>query len=107
MHFDDDFADPPRRCAHDFGDVQFRAVDVDTVRLRGDAHDGHHTASERRGYQIGRREGFSFAVVVGRSVGQDFRSGLDMGGFGTETAQIDRFYSCHNFAFLNDSSFLR
>ena len=76
MHVDNDLADAARIGRHHLGYAQAGTVHVNAVRIGRDTHQRHHAAAERGGHQVGRRERFAFAVVVGRCVGHDLRARL-------------------------------
>ncbi len=81
--------------AHDFGYVQVAAGQVDAVALGKDGHRRDDTSAERVGQQIGWREGFAPALVVGGCIGQNNRTRLKMRGFGAKIARVASFDGSH------------
>ena len=92
---DVDLSDAARVGVHGLFHRVGGAVDVELVALRADAHDGHHAASEGRAGEVGGREGFAFAVVVGGCVGEDGVARLHMGHLVTKIAFVCSFDCCH------------
>ncbi len=58
--------------SHGFGYVGVDFAQRNVVRVRHDAHQAHHAASQRGAQQIGGRKGFAAAVVIGRRICNDF-----------------------------------
>jgi hypothetical protein len=73
---------------HDLEDRAAHRAEVEAALLCVDAHDGDHAGHKRRGQQVGRGKRLATPVVIDRGVGEDGVAGLEMGGFGTQVAQV-------------------
>ena len=96
VEYNVDLPDAARVGVHSLFHLIGGAVDVEFMTLRADAHDGHHTAGEGRASEVGGREGFAFAVVVGGCIGEDGVPRLHVGHLIAEIAFVGSFDCCHN-----------
>jgi hypothetical protein len=65
----DHFGNAPGIGSHNFGDLNLGAGQIQVMAPGNDAHNGHHTRTQGRAHQIGRRKGFSPSVIVHRGIG--------------------------------------
>ena len=89
-----DARDTARIGGHVFGDVDLKTAEVDAEVAGLDPHDGHHTAPERGGYEVGGGEALALALVVGGGVGFDRVAALEVLGVGAEVALVC-YGGCH------------
>lgn len=67
---------------HVFLNIYANAFQINIEVVGFNAHDGEHAGAECSGNDIGRRESFPFAMVVGWSIGFNQRLALHMRGTG-------------------------
>ncbi len=70
-------------CTHYFCGHNLGPVDVESMSLGGDAHDGENTGAKGGSQQIGGRKGFAPPLVVGWRVSDKFAAGLNVNRLGS------------------------